>query len=138
MEWHVPVFDGAQVWESGNVSMKLDGVAVTPTFVKDGPIATVSYVPGSLFAAQSTHSVSLTYPGTGDTKTLDWQFNVGAYTLDTIKSGLGVFKGGSTFTVDGGGRTGKAGDRAADFGALAGRSMSSTAASSIPSPRTIR
>lgn len=109
--------DGVTPWEASMVSLRVDGAAVTPTFVKDGPKATVSYVPSPIFGGQTTHRASFTYPGVGGIPTtIDWVFIVGAYTRDVVASYVGNFLGGSAYTADAGGRTGQAGDRAADFG----------------------
>ena len=109
--------DGVTPWETNSITLKVDGAVVTPTFVRDGLKATVSYVPSPIFTGQTTHKVSLTYPGVGGaTATLEWVFIVGTYTKDTVKSSVGTFLGGSAFSTDAGGRTGKAGDRAANFG----------------------
>ncbi|MCZ7636331.1 MAG: LamG domain-containing protein [Verrucomicrobia bacterium] len=70
-----------------------------------------------MFAAQSTHTVALTYPlAGGGSDTYEWKFTVGAFTRDLVQSRIGVFRGGSTFTPAGGGRTGTGSDRAVEFG----------------------
>ena len=108
---------GSVAWDASNVSLKVDGTAVTPTIKKAGDVETVAYVPSPIFAIQSKHTVSLSYPGIGGTRTLEWTFTVGAYTKDSVASRIGTFLGGSSYTASGGGHTGKAGDLAADFGA---------------------
>jgi len=109
--------DGTTPWNASSITLKVDGVSVTPTFAKDGLKATVTYVPSPIFAAQTLHKVLFSYPGAGGgTATLDWEFTVGAYTEDVVASRLGIFTGGSAFTPETGGHTGQPGDRAADFG----------------------
>ncbi|MCW5559133.1 MAG: hypothetical protein KIT22_15050, partial [Verrucomicrobiae bacterium] len=108
--------DGATAWTEANVSLRVNGIQVTPTFTRDGATVTLRYVPATLFAAQTTYTASLTYPGEGGTPaTTEWQFTVGPYTRDVIASRLGTLWGGATFTPGGGGRTGQAGDFALDL-----------------------
>ena len=109
--------DGTTPWGLTNISLEVDGATVTPSFVKDGIKATVSYVPSPIFTGQTTHKASFTYPGAGGTPaTIQWGFTVGVYTKDVVHSYVGTFGGGSAYTPDAGGHTGRAGDRAADFG----------------------
>lgn len=109
--------DGDVPWTAANITLKVDGGSVTPTFVRDGLTATVSYVPSPAFIAYTLHKVSLTYPaGVATNATIDWEFIVGAYTKDVVEARSGVFTGGSIYTSDGGGHLGGAGNRAADFG----------------------
>jgi hypothetical protein len=108
--------DGATPWTSGNVSLKLDGNPVTVTFDKTGDRATVTYNSPTLLAIQSTHTATLTYPGANGSQTLEWSFTVGPYTADKVSSRLGVFQGGSGYSVAGGGHSGAATDYAVDFG----------------------
>lgn len=113
--------DGVVPWEAGNVTLKVDGLAVTPDFVKDGIQATLTHVPTPSFTGHTTHKASLTYPSdVGATVTAEWDFLVGPYTEDVVASHLGTFLDGSTFTADAGGRTGQPGDLGADFGNLTG------------------
>lgn len=107
--------DGAVAWEQGNVSLKLDGAAVPATFTKAGKVATIRYESPTLLPVQSEHTATLTYPGANGPQTLEWKFRVGTYTKDTVANRLGVFTGASSYTADGGGRTGAAGDYAANF-----------------------
>jgi hypothetical protein len=72
--------DGKTPWTEANVSMKVDGAPVTPTFTKVGALATVAYKPAALFAAMSVHSVELTYPDpSGQPATRAWSFEVANY-----------------------------------------------------------
>ncbi|MCC6233107.1 MAG: discoidin domain-containing protein [Verrucomicrobiales bacterium] len=72
--------DGKSPWTAENVTLKLDGTAVTPTFVKDGAFATITYVPSALLLSKSTHTVALTYPDAGGTATtVEWSFEVAEY-----------------------------------------------------------
>lgn len=108
--------DGSVAWEASSVTLKVDGATVTPTFTRDGTRVTLSYSPQDFFAAQSTHTASLTYPvGGGQTATFDWSFTVAPYTTDKVAKRVGAISGPS-YTIDGGGHTGKAGDYAIDFG----------------------
>ncbi len=108
--------DGAVHWDASSVTLKVDDAAVTPTFTTNDAQVTLSYVPDPIFAAQSAHSVALTYPaGGGQQATFEWEFKVGPYTKDAVASRVGVFQGAS-YTVDAGGHTGQAGDYAVDFG----------------------
>ncbi len=111
--------DGKSAWTAENVSMKFDGVAVTPTFVKSGTQATITYKPSGLLASLSTHTVSLTYPDpSGAATTLEWAFEVTTYggpILDEVAGRPGLVFGNATQTADQGGRTGAAGDFGMDF-----------------------
>ena len=112
--------DGLIAWDSSNVSMKVDGTAVTPTLTRSGKTVTVSYVPSTLFAVQSQHTVELVYlDSTSKQQTLKWSFEVAAYTKDSVKSYIGAFRGGAAFSKDAVGHSGKAGDRAVDFSPVA-------------------
>jgi hypothetical protein len=102
--------DGTTPWTQQNVGLKLDGTPVTATFTKDGNRATVGYVSPTLLAIQSTHTATLTYPGPNGPLTLEWQFTVGPYTKDSVASRIGVLTGGSGYTSDSGGHSGKPGD----------------------------
>lgn len=109
--------DGATPWAQDNVTLMVDGAQVTATVTKDGGVATVSYTPGPLFAAQSTHQVTVTYPAAGgNTAKHEWQFTVAPITKDKLHSYVGLVMGNAAFTPDAGGRTGLAGDYAMDFG----------------------
>lgn len=113
--------DGLVPWETGNVTLKVDGVTVTPNFDKDAITATLTYVPTPAFTGHTTHKIALTYPGEAGTPvTAEWSFLVGPYTKDVVASRIGTFLDGSTFTADAGGRTGQPGDLGADFGNLTG------------------
>jgi hypothetical protein len=109
--------DGATPWDQSNVTLKVDDVPAAPTFTRDGKKVTLKYVPSSLLAMQSKHKVALTFPGAGGaSQTVEWQFTVAPYTRDVTAARVGVFVGGSAYTGDAGGHTGKSGDYAVDFG----------------------
>ncbi|MCC6232736.1 MAG: laminin G domain-containing protein [Verrucomicrobiales bacterium] len=108
--------DGTTPWSAANVSLKVDGVAVTPTVTKSGLTATVAYTPATLPAAQTRHTASFTYPSEGGSKTVEWSFTIAPYTTDVVSKRVGAFRGGSSFTGGGGGRSGAAGDYSVDFG----------------------
>ena len=110
--------DGTTPWTAANVSLKVDGVAVTTTFDKDPATgaATVSYVPSPFFVIQSKHTATLSYPIGAQQQTLEWSFVVGGYSKDVVASRLGAFRAGASFTGAGGGHTGLPADRAADLG----------------------
>jgi hypothetical protein len=110
--------DGKTEWTAANVTLKFDGAAVTPTFTKEGNVATIGYTPSALLASKSTHTITLGYmdPG-GKPATLDWSFETYQYTgptKDTLQGYAGYLVGNAQFTPDAGGHTGKAGDHAID------------------------
>ncbi len=107
--------DGAAAWDANNVTLKIDGQTVLPTFVRDGKRVTLTWKPSTLFRAQSRHTGSLTYPAAGGSATSDWSWEVAPFTADSVASYVGAFTGGSAYTDDAGGRTAKAGDYAVDF-----------------------
>jgi len=108
--------DGATPWTESNVSLKVDDAAAPITLTRDGTKVTVKHVPNPLLSMQSKHKAALTYPGADGPKTVEWEFTVGPYTRDVVASRVGVFRGGSSYTSDAGGRSAQAGDRAVDFG----------------------
>jgi hypothetical protein len=116
--------DGKTVWTAENVSLRLDGVAVTPTFTKDANLATITYQPSAMFPSGSTHTVSLGYlDAGGQPATLEWSFQVAAYKgpiLDKVNGYPAILLGAAQQTADQGGRTGTAGDLALDTGVVAG------------------
>jgi hypothetical protein len=116
--------DGKTEWTAANTSLKIDGAAVTPTFVKDGNTATITYTPSSLLASKSTHTVTLGYSDpAGQPATMEWSYEVAEYkgpVLDKVKSYPALMFGAATQTDDKGGHTGQAGDLALDTGTSAG------------------
>ena len=69
--------DGKTPWTAQTVSVKFDGVAVTPTFVKNGAQATVTYQPSGLLPSMSTHTIALTYPNpVGQPTTVEWSLSL--------------------------------------------------------------
>ena len=110
--------DGKTAWTAANVALKFDGTAVTPTFTKDGNVATIGYTSSALLASKSTHTITLGYtdPG-GQPATQEWSFEAYQYTgptKDTLQGYAGLIVGNAQFTPDAGGHTGKAGDYAID------------------------
>jgi hypothetical protein len=116
--------DGLAAWTAENVSLKLNGVAVTPTFTKDANLATITYKPGSILPSGSTQTLTLGYPNpAGQPATLEWSFQVTAYKgpiLDKVNGYPAILLGAAQQTADQGGRTGAAGDLALDTGVVAG------------------
>lgn len=111
--------DGKTEWTAANVSLKLDGVAVTPTFTKDANLATIVYTPTALLASKSTHIISLGYvdPG-GNPTTLESSFEVAEYKgpiKDAVKGYNALLLGVGKQTDDKGGFSGAAGDRGIDL-----------------------
>ncbi len=119
--------DGKSPWTASNTSLKLDGVTVPATFSKDGTAATLTYTPTSLFASASTHTITVGYPAPdGTPATMDWSFEVTTYSgpvKDVVKGVPGLILGSAKQTDDQGGFSGKAGDRAIDFGRGTGQSV---------------
>lgn len=119
--------DGKVPWTAANVSLKIDGTAVTPEFTKDGNLATIAYTPTGLFASKSTHKISLGYtdPG-GKPATQEWSFEIGDYkgpVKDLVNGHPALLLGAVNLTPDKGGFSGKDGDLAADFGRGSGQSI---------------
>ncbi|MHB1309425.1 MAG: LamG domain-containing protein, partial [Limisphaerales bacterium] len=116
--------DGKTEWTAANVTLKFDGVAVTPTFVKDGNLATITYQPPALLASLSTHTVTLGYPDpAGQPATLEWSFEVADYKgpiLDKVGGYTAILLGAAAQTADQGGHTGTAGDYGLDVGVVNG------------------
>ncbi len=111
--------DGNTPWTAQNVTMKFDGVAVTPTFTKDGSVLTVDYDPNTLLGSKSVHTISLSYPDAGgNSATTEYSFTVLTYngsTADKVAGYPALLQGSSVYTADAGGATGKAGDKAIDL-----------------------
>ncbi|MCI0538665.1 MAG: DUF6531 domain-containing protein [Verrucomicrobiales bacterium] len=112
--------DGKTEWTAANTSLKLDGVSVTPTFTKDANVATLIYKPSGLLPSKSSHTITLGYmdPG-GNPATTEWSFNVAEYKgpiKDSVAGINAIIVGAAKQTDDQGGFSGKAGDRALDFG----------------------
>jgi hypothetical protein len=112
--------DGKTPWTADNVTVKLNGVAVTPTFTKQGSAATIEVPHTAKFPSESTQTVTLGYsdPG-GNPAMMEWSFEVAAYKGPLKDSVAGIeayLYGKANQTDDMGGFSGKAGDRAIDFG----------------------
>lgn len=116
--------DGMAAWTAENVSLKLNGVAVTPTFTKDANVATITYKPAGFLPSKSTQVVTLGYPNpAGQPATLEWSFEVAEYrgpVIDKVQAYPAILLGAAKQTDAGGGRTGAAGDLAFDSGVVAG------------------
>ncbi|MBE7501036.1 MAG: Ig-like domain-containing protein [Verrucomicrobiales bacterium] len=116
--------DGKSAWTAENVSLKLNGVALTPTFTKDANVATITYKPSAMFPSGSTQTLTLGYPNpAGQPATLEWSFEVAEYRgpiLDKVNGYPVILLGAAQQTADQGGHTGTAGDLALDTGVVAG------------------
>lgn len=112
--------DGLAPWTAANVSLKFNGASVTPTFTKDGNIATISYQPPGILASKSTNVITLTYPDpAGQPATREWSFETVVYagpTKDVVNGYDGLLIGTAKHTADKGGATGKDGDYGIDLG----------------------
>ncbi len=112
--------DGKTPWTADNVTLKLNGVAVTPTFSKENNVATVTYKPAALLPSKATQTITLGYTDpSGKPATEEWSFETLAFTgptQDLVKSYDGLLLGTAKFTADAGGKSGKAGDYGIDFG----------------------
>lgn len=111
--------DGKTPWTSANVTVKLDGVAVTPVFTKQGDRATIKFTPSALLSGAATHTVTVGFvdPG-GQPATTEWSFTTMPYsgvTKDKVKSYAALVLGNAAFTADAKGITGKAGDYGIDL-----------------------
>lgn len=111
--------DGKTAWTASNVTMKFDGVAVTPTFSKVGNVLTIRYTPPALLASASVHTVTLEYPDAGGVAASStFSFTVLPYsgsTKDKVAGYPGLIQGSAVYTADRGGHTGNAGDYAIDL-----------------------
>lgn len=116
--------DGKVAWTQDNTSLKIDGSPVTTTFTKAGILATLEYKPASLWASQSTHTISLTHPDpAGNATTTEWTFEVSQYKgpiKDKVAQRSAIILGGADQTADRGGKSGQAGDRGLDTGVATG------------------
>ncbi|MBN8248989.1 MAG: hypothetical protein J0L84_16295 [Verrucomicrobia bacterium] len=110
--------DGKTEWTAANVSMTVDGAAVTPTITKTGNVLSVSYTPPALLASESSHTVVLNYlDAGGNAASYSWSFSVLAYrgpVLDSVGQYPALITGAADFSANGGGRTGAAGDYSMD------------------------
>ncbi|MBE7504110.1 MAG: Ig-like domain-containing protein [Verrucomicrobiales bacterium] len=116
--------DGKVEWTAANTSLKFDDVTVTPTFTKDGNVATLTYKPSGLLASKSVHTITLGHPDpAGQPTTTQWSFEVAEYrgpVVDKVNAYPAILLGAAKQTEAGGGRTGAAGDLALDAGVAAG------------------
>ncbi len=117
--------DGKTEWTAANVTLKFDGVAITPTpLTKDANVATITYKPAAVLASKSTHTVTLGYlDPVGQPATLEWSFEVAQYggpIVDKVHGYPALLMGAAAQTADKGGHSGAAGDLALDTGVAAG------------------
>jgi len=116
--------DGKTAWTAANVTLKFDGVTVTPTFTKDGNTATIVYKPATLLPSKTKHFITLGYSDpAGKAATSEWSFETTAYqgqAVDVVNGHAGLIIGNAQYTPDAGGHTAKAGDYAIDFGSKGG------------------
>jgi hypothetical protein len=69
--------DGQTPWTASNVTLELDGVAVTSTFTKEANVATIAYQPAALFPSQTTHTITIGHPDpAGQPAITEWTFSV--------------------------------------------------------------
>jgi len=110
---------GPTPWDLDQVTLRIDGVVVAADKVLSAGKVTVSYVPNPIFAKQSGHVASLTYPSSGGgLLAKEWAFTVGVYTKDVLHRYVGLLTGAAAYTPDAGGHSGLAGDYAIDFGPI--------------------
>jgi hypothetical protein len=116
--------DGKTPWTAENVTMQLNGSAVTPTVVKTDNLITISYKAPSIFPSASVQTVTLGYlDPAGQPTSMAWSFTVATYKgplLDEVASRPAILLGAATQTEDRGGHTGNAGDYALDTGTVNG------------------
>jgi len=84
--------------------------------IKTGAETTVTYTPSRLLAPASRHTATLLFQDGANPVSRAWQFTVGAYTQDKVRSYVGTLQGNATYTADAGGHSGKPSDYAIDFG----------------------
>jgi hypothetical protein len=116
---HVELVDGATPIDKSTVSLKLDDVAVPATISKSSNVTTIVYAPTNLFASLSSHSATLLYTEAGTQVSRPWQFTIAKYNAvakDSVNGYMGFLLGNAVSSPDAGGHTGKAGDKAVDFG----------------------
>ncbi len=111
--------DGKTEWTASNTSLMVDGVAVTPVATKVGSVLRLTYKPATLLASESVHSVKLMHldPGGQPTST-EWSFTVQKYSgpsRDKVASYPAIITGGTVYSADAGGASGKPGDYAIDL-----------------------
>ena len=111
--------DGKSPWTAADVTLKLDGATVTPTFVKQESKATITFKPSALLAGATTHTITIGHldPG-GQPATTEWSFTTIGYNgvvKDKVKSYTGLILGSAQYTADTKGVTGKAGDYGKDL-----------------------
>jgi hypothetical protein len=93
--------------------------AVVPVFSGSTAGATIYYSSPTVFAPGTTQTVSLAYSDNAShVISNSWQVvieGVNGYVTDVVKNRLGFLEGSAVFSLDKGGHTGKAGDRAIDL-----------------------
>jgi hypothetical protein len=112
--------DGLTPWTVDNVSLKFNGVAVTPSVSKEGDTLRITYQPPSLLASLTTYTVTVGHPDpAGQPTETEWSFQTAAYVgpiLDRVQGYPAILFGTAQQTPDQGGHTGAAGDFALDTG----------------------
>ena len=110
--------DGKTEWTASNVSLMVDGAAVTPNITKVGNVLTISYTPSAMAASASVHTVSLSYLDAGGLPAKrEWSYTTQVYSgpaKDKVAGYPAIITGKAVYTADSGGRTGKAGDYGMD------------------------
>ena len=111
--------DGKTEWTAANVSLKIDGAAVTPKITKTGTVLTIDYAPAGLAASAAVHTVALSYlDAGGQPATREWSYTTQVYsgpTKDKVASYPAIITGSSVYTADQGGASGKVGDYGMDL-----------------------
>ncbi|MBN9690259.1 MAG: Ig-like domain-containing protein [Verrucomicrobia bacterium] len=110
--------DGKTELTSANVSLKVNGTAVTPLITKQAGTLTVDYAPPALLPSNSTNEVEFSYlDAGGQPASLKWSFVTYAYvgiTKDKVGNYPGLVTGNAVYSANQGGRSGAAGDYALD------------------------
>ncbi len=95
---HISLVDGSTPIAQSSISLVLDGVALSPTFSKNGNVTAIDYSAPAPWASQSEHMVTLVFTDGTLPVTNSWSFTVQNYisldagwrvtTVDTNKSGF--------------------------------------------------
>ena len=115
--------DGSNPILTSQVSLQVDDAVVAAQVIKTGAETTVTYTPSRLLAPASRHTATLLFQDGANPVSRAWQFTVGAYTQDKVRSYVGTLQGNATYTADAGGHSGKPSDYAIDFGRVGGGSV---------------
>ena len=76
------IYDGSSPVDKASVKLRVDGTDVNATIDKTGGITQVKYVPAVMWAANSAHTVNLSF-NDGTPRSFDWGFTMAAYQLLT-------------------------------------------------------